>query len=176
MVKRAKPKHDGKGGYKKNGRAAKSGLNKVILDCAWGELFEKVAWLALKAGKSVVKVNPKYTSQECPKCHHIDKNNRDGEKFLCVNCGHLDHADTKASRAIAKKVGLVFPQKISETLPRDSRKVTPVKPASQEASTGSRVESRNHAFGQMCIQLSLFDTSSYTSADKRVSRRYGRKS
>jgi len=32
MVKRAKPKRDGKGGYKRNGGSRKTGLNKVILD------------------------------------------------------------------------------------------------------------------------------------------------
>lgn len=176
MVKRAKPKHDGLGGYKRNNASAKSGLNKVILDCGWGDLFNKIAWLTLKAGKVVIAVNPKHTSQECPECGHIDKSNRDGEKFVCTNCGHTEHADTKASRTIAKRVGLVFPRKIKKTLPRDSRKVTPVKPASQEASTGTRVESRNHAFGQLSTQLSLFDTTVYTTADSRVSRRYGRNS
>ncbi|MFB2981604.1 zinc ribbon domain-containing protein [Microseira sp. BLCC-F43] len=176
MVKRAQPKHNGKGGYKKNGAKAKTGLNKVILDCGWNDLFNKIAWLALKAGKSVIRVNPKHSSQECPKCHHIDKSNRDGEKFLCVKCGYTDHADTKASRTVGKRVGLVFPQKIRKTLPRDSRKVTPVKPASQEASTVSRVESRNHASEQLGIQLSLFDTTEYTTADSRVSKRYGRNS
>ncbi|KYC41710.1 hypothetical protein WA1_16875 [Scytonema hofmannii PCC 7110] len=176
MVKRAKPKHNGNGGYQKNGAKAKSGLNKAILDCGWNDLFNKIAWLALKTGKPVVLVNPKHSSQECPQCHHVDQSNRDGEKFLCVKCGYTEHADTKASRTVGKRVGLVFPRKIKKTLPRDSRKVTPVKPASQEASTGLRVESRNHAFGQLNMQLSLFDTTVYTTADNRVSRRYGKNS
>jgi putative transposase len=170
MVKRAKPKHDGKGGYKKNGAKAKTGLNKVILDCGWNDLFNKIAWLALKAGKPVVKVNPKHSSQECPKCHHIDKSNRDGEKFLCVNCNYTDHADTKASRTVGKRVGLVFPQKIRKTLPRDSRKVTPTRLSVQ------RAERRNHASEQLGVQLSLFDTTAYTTADSRKSKRYGRNS
>ncbi|MGB3205696.1 MAG: transposase [Crinalium sp.] len=127
MVKRAKPKHDGKGGYQRNGASAKTGLNKVILDCGWGDLFNKIAWLATKLGKPVIAVDPKFSSQECPKCKHIDKSNRSGEKFLCTNCGYTDHADTKASRIVAKKVGLVFPEKVKKTLLRDSEKVTPVK-------------------------------------------------
>lgn len=170
MVKRAKPKHDGKGGYKKNGAKAKSGLNKVIQDCGWSDLFNKIAWLALKAGKPVVKVNPKHTSLECPKCHHIDKSNRNGEKILCVNCNYTEHADTKASRTVGKRVGLVFPQKIRKTLPRDSGKVTPTRLSVR------RVERRNHASEQLGTQLSLFDTSAYVTTDSRVSRRYGRNS
>lgn len=171
MVKRAKPKHDGQGGYKKNGAKAKSGLNKVILDCGWSDLFNKIAWLALKAGKPVVRVNPKHSSQECPECYHIDKSNRDGEKFLCIKCCYTDHADTKASRTVGKRVGLVFPRKIRKTLPRDSRKVTPTR-----LSVPKRAKRRNHASGQLGVQLSLFDTTAYTPADSWVSKRYGRNS
>ncbi len=171
MVKRAKPKHDGKGAYLKNGASSKTGLNKVILDCGWGDLFSKIAWLATKSGKPVIAVDPKYSSQECPKCKHIDKKNRSGEKFICTNCEYTDHADTKASRTVARKVGLVFPKKVKKTLPPDWGKVTPVK-----ISTPLRVESRNHALEQLSIQLSLFNLIDYTMADNRKSRKYGRKS
>jgi len=139
MVKRAKPKHDGKGGYKRNNAAQKTGLNKVILDASWGDIFDKIAWLALKAGKPEVVVSARHTSQECPKCGHIDKKNRLGEKFLCVVCHHVDHADTKASRTIGKRVGLVF-LKNKKTLRADCAKVTP----SSYQSLG--VETGNHAF------------------------------
>lgn len=170
MVKRAKPKHNGKGGYKRNGASAKSSLNKVILDCGWSDLFNKIAWLALKANKPVIAVNPKHSWQECPECGYTDKSNRDGEKFLCTQCGYTEHADTKASRTIAQRVGLVFPRKI-KTLPRDSRKVTPT-----SLSVPRRAERRNHAYGQLNTQLSLFDLSDYTVADNWVSERYGRTS
>ncbi len=171
MVKRAKPKHDGEGGYKKNGASAKSGLNKVILDCGWGDIFNKIAWLALKAGKHVIAVNPKHTSQECPACGHVDKSNREGEKFLCTNCGHTDHADTKASRTISKKAGLVFPKKVKKkTLRADCAKVTPVK------RTTDGVVSRNHAYGVSGKQLSLFDTTVYHSPDNRITKKYGKTS
>ena len=72
---------------------------------------------------------------------HIDKSNREGEKFLCVKCKHTEHADTKASRTIAKRVGLVFP-KNKKTLPTDCGKVTPRKLSIPEC-----IESRNQAFG-----------------------------
>ena len=170
MVKRAKPKHDGKGGYQKNGASRKTGLNKVILDASWGTLFKMIGWLAAKSGKPVVKVDPKHSSQVCPSCGHIDKKNREGEKFLCTQCGHTEHADTKASRTIAKRVGLLFPTK-TKKLRADCAKVTPVK-----ISTPLGVESRNHAYEQLSIQLNLFDLTQYTVADSRKSRKYGRKS
>lgn len=170
MVKRAKPKHDGKGGYLKNGVSAKSGLNKAILDCGWSDLFNKIAWLAAKSGKPVIAVDPKYSSQVCPKCGHTDKSNRSGEKFICTNCGYVEHADTKAAKEIAKRVGIVFP-KNKKTLPADCGKVTPVK-----ISTPKGVESRNYAYEQLYIQLDLFDLSEYTIADNRKFKRYGRNS
>ena len=167
MVKRAKSKHDGKGGYAKNGASAKSALNKVILDCAWGDLFSKIAWLAAKSGKPVIAVNPKHSSIVCPDCGHIDKKSRSGEKFICTNCGYTEHADTKASREIAKRVGLVFP-KNKKTIAEDCGKVTPVK-----VSTPKRVESRNQAYEAIGTQLNLFDLTQYTKPDKRKSKRYG---
>ena len=91
-----------------NGQSAKRGLNRSISDASWGELFSKIAWLALKSGKPVLSVNPKFTSQECSACHHISKANRDGEKFICENCGHIDHADTQASRTILRRANLKF--------------------------------------------------------------------
>ena len=118
MVKRAKPLHDGKGGFKRNGASRKTGLNRVILDAGWGDIFNKITWLAVKFGKHVIPVPAKHTSLECPKCGHVDKKNREGEKFLCTVCLHTDHADTKASRTIARRVGLVFPSN-KLTLPAD---------------------------------------------------------
>lgn len=170
MVKRAKPKHDGKGGYLRNGAKRKTGLNRVILDCAWGDLFAKIAWLAAKSGKPVVKVNPKHSSQVCPLCRHIDKNNRSGEKFICTSCGYTEHADTKASREITKRAGLVFP-KNQKTLPADCGKVMPAKISLPECK-----ESRNQAYEVSNIQLTLFDVTEYCLSDSRIFRRYGRTS
>ena len=37
--------------------------------------------------------DPAFTSQDCPECGCRDSRNRYGETFLCVQCGHKDHAD-----------------------------------------------------------------------------------
>ena len=129
------------GRFLPNGQSAKRGLNRAISDAAWGEIFQKIAWLALKAGKPVVQFYTPYSSQECPKCGHADKSNRDGEKFLCANCGHLDHADTKASRTGVSRTmqdyNLHFNPK---SYPRTLGKVTPL---SDSASNGKRDQDRN---------------------------------
>lgn len=169
MVKRAKPKHDGKGGYKKNGASRKTGLNKVILDCGWGDLFNKIAWLATKSGQPVFLVNPKHSSQECPACKHTDKSNRDGEKFICNACGYTAHADTKASRTLAKRTGLVFP-KNKQTLPADGGKVTP------SSYQSGRLRRLFHAYERIGVQLTLFNFEPYQSGDSRKTKKYGKTS
>jgi putative transposase len=72
----------------------KSGLNRAILDQGWGEfrrqLDYKMAW---KVGMLLV-VPPHHTSQTCPCCGHVSKDNRQTQaQFRCVGCGYENHAD-----------------------------------------------------------------------------------
>lgn len=101
MLRRCLVKTDEKTGrFLKNGQSRKKGLNRSISDAGWGELILKIEYLAAKQGKVVIKVNPKHSSQECRNCGHIDKSNRDGEKFICVECGYHEHADIGAAKTI----------------------------------------------------------------------------
>lgn len=77
-----------------------SGLNKAILDVGWGMIHEYCVYKAEEADKQVVFINPAYTSQTCPKCGHVDKQNRDGTVFKCVSCNHEGHADVVAAQNI----------------------------------------------------------------------------
>ncbi|NEQ85719.1 MAG: transposase [Moorea sp. SIO2I5] len=125
MKSRCKPKPNENGGYDRNGQSAKRGLNRVISDAAWGELIKKVEVVAAKSGIPVIKVNPKHTSQECPKCHHVSADNRESEKFVCTECGYHDDADVNGGVNIRnrglKKLGIDPTQ-----LPSVRRKVTPM--------------------------------------------------
>lgn len=56
----------------------------------------------------VVFVDPKYTSQTCRQCGHIDKGNRSGEKFKCKNCGFAGNADYLASLNILDRFAQEF--------------------------------------------------------------------
>ena len=42
-------------------------------------------------------VEPKYTSQTCPRCGNVDKGNREGVLFRCTSCGYEANADLNAS-------------------------------------------------------------------------------
>ncbi len=104
MMRRCQVKTDEKTGrFLKNGQSRKKGLNRAISDASWGDLILKIEYLAAKQGKVVIKVNPKYSSQKCRSCGHIDKSNRDGEKFICVECGYHEHADIGAAKTIRER-------------------------------------------------------------------------
>ena len=101
MLKRCKVKIDeNTRRFLKNGQSRKKALNRAISDVAWSELILKIQYLAAKQGKVVIKINPKHSSQECRNCGHIDKSNRDGEKFICTECGYHEHADIGAAKTI----------------------------------------------------------------------------
>ena len=91
---------------------AKAGLNRVIQNAGWGRFN---TYCDYKFGK-VIAVDPKYTSQSCNQCGHVEKDNRKTQsKFKCMFCGHTDHADLNASANIlasgigATARGGVFP-------------------------------------------------------------------
>jgi putative transposase len=48
-------------------------------------------------------VAPYYTSTTCPVCGQSDRGNRNGEVFLCLNCGHTDNADINAGKNILNR-------------------------------------------------------------------------
>lgn len=73
---------------------AKSGLNRSILDQAWGlfrsQLEYKLSWF----GGKLWCVDPKYSSQKCPNCKTIDTENRKSQsEFVCRSCSYENHAD-----------------------------------------------------------------------------------
>ena len=100
LVRRPKPVPDGTGGYAPNGAAAKAGLNREILSAGWGQLLSMIAYKAEEAGRQVIAVDPRHTSQRCHACGHVDAGNRVGAVFRCLGCGHADHADVNAARNI----------------------------------------------------------------------------
>jgi IS605 OrfB family transposase len=57
-------------------------------------------------GINTAKINPAFTSQQCPICGSISKENRKTqETFCCVNCGHTNNADLNASENIKNRYG-----------------------------------------------------------------------
>jgi len=60
---------------------------------------------ALCAKAPVLVVNPAYTSQECPSCGHVSRQNRHGTEFRCGCCGRKAHADWVGASGILRRSG-----------------------------------------------------------------------
>ena len=85
-------------------------LNRLLNNAGRNAVKNKLTQLEKERGITITKVNPAYTSQECNHCHYVDKANRQGETFLCRNCGHKDHSDLNAAKNILhrRSVGHVW--------------------------------------------------------------------
>ncbi len=77
---------------------------------SFNQLRQFIDYKADIAGVPVVYIDPAYTSQECPICHHISRSNRPNrDNFQCVCCGFSGPADTTAARNIAARVSVNMP-------------------------------------------------------------------
>lgn len=98
MTRRPKPRPAEDGTYEPNGAAAKAGLNKSINDAGWGIFLRVLAAKAESAGRLVIAVDPRHTSQRCAQCGHVAAGNRVTQAvFRCQRCGHQAHADINAA-------------------------------------------------------------------------------
>ena len=74
--------------------AAKSGLNRAILDQSWFEFRRQLDYKTQWQGGFLVAVPAQNTSRTCPCCGHISKENRQTQAhFECVECGSTENAD-----------------------------------------------------------------------------------
>lgn len=72
----------------------KTGLNRAILDQGWGEFRRQLEYKAAWKGAQLIAVPAHYTSQTCPHCGHVSRDNRKTQsQFRCVGCGFTENAD-----------------------------------------------------------------------------------
>ena len=103
MVRKPEPKPDPgqPGAFLPNRARAKAGLSRGILASCWGTLSTRLEQKTAASGATALFVNPRFSSQECRACGHTAKENRESQAvFLCVACGHADHADANAAKNV----------------------------------------------------------------------------
>lgn len=71
---------------------------------AFYQLQQDIAYKAREHGSYLIKVNPAYTSQRCPKCGTIYKENRDKTNHIyhCNNCQYQSNDDRVAAMNIVQ--------------------------------------------------------------------------
>jgi putative transposase len=100
---KSKPDPGLPGTFLPNGSKAKAGLNRSIHDAGWGKLASLLTYKTESAGRIVVTVDPRHTSQTCGECGHVEAGNRVNQAaFCCLACGHRAHADVNAARNILR--------------------------------------------------------------------------
>ena len=67
----------------------------VSVSWSFYDLEQKLIYKAKQNQSTVIKVEPRYTSQCCPVCGHIEKSNRNKKIHLitCKNCGYKSNDD-----------------------------------------------------------------------------------
>ena len=67
----------------------------VSVSWSFYDLEQKLTYKAKQHQSTVIKVDPRYTSQCCPVCGHIEKANRNKKihLFTCKNCGYKSNDD-----------------------------------------------------------------------------------
>jgi putative transposase len=103
MTRSPKPKQreDGKG-YEHNNSKAKAGLNRALLDVAWGDLRDKVKSKCEQHDREYTATTPHNSSKECHACGEVG-NRPTQSDFYCLNSvctlyNIRQNADTNAAR------------------------------------------------------------------------------
>ena len=89
-------------------RTAKRGKKERHLHNLWSyaRFRSLLEYKAALKGVRVVAVDPRHTSQECPRCGHTAKENRKSQAlFRCTACGFQHNADWVAATNIARRAG-----------------------------------------------------------------------
>src|SRR5207249_86008 len=75
-------------------------LAKSITDAGWSQFTAILARKAENAGRELVRVDPKYTSQTCSACGHRQTMPLAVRVFVCESCAHSLSRDENAARNI----------------------------------------------------------------------------
>lgn len=87
-------------------------FNQMLGNWSFGQLQSFIKYKAETLGKTVIVIDPRYTSQKCSRCGLIRKANRKRHNYTCKGCGLKLNADINASRNISNlgksEIGRVF--------------------------------------------------------------------
>ncbi len=85
-----------------NGMVRNHCLSKSIHDAAWSQFRQCLSYKAEEAGRTLVAVNPAYTSQDCSQCGHRHRKALSERVHVCPCCGVVLDRDENAARNILR--------------------------------------------------------------------------
>ena len=84
----------------------------------YAQLCDFLTYKGQERGITVVKIDPRHTSQTCSRCGHQARNNRRSQSlFLCRKCGYCLNADLNASYNIRSKYLVSLDTLLTDGLP-----------------------------------------------------------
>ncbi len=88
----------------RKGGSRKRGLNRSMMEQAWGMLFQQLRYKAEWAGRQFVEVDPRYTSKTCSRCGEVRKEKLAVYRvFVCPLCGYTEDRDLNAAKNILQR-------------------------------------------------------------------------
>lgn len=78
-------------------------LAKQVQDASWARFIQLLSYKAEEAGRKLIAVDCKYTSQTCPDCGNVKKKSL-GEREHRCECGCRMHRDTAAAKIILGRI------------------------------------------------------------------------
>ena len=98
-------------------KTARRGMRRNIVLAAWGELIRQIDYKAESAGKFIVKVDPKGTTQQCSGCGGFPPSplGLSVRVYSCVHCGMTKSRDENAGMNIKQRGLNILEAQINQT-------------------------------------------------------------
>jgi len=109
-------------------------LSKSIHDASWNKLIQFASYKASNAGKNVIQINPRGSTERCSGCGTIVRKALSERVYRCPNCGLVLDGDLNTTFDMLKQIGRGTPE---STTPVEMRPLLVEIPASRVREAGS---------------------------------------
>jgi putative transposase len=120
---------------------ARSNTAKGVQDAGWAQFLQILAYKAAEAGRRVIGVDPRHTSQDCPVCGHREKRPLWIREYTCPQCGTPLHRDVAAAQNVLARAR-------TEPSGTETARAAPLCPRSPALKSGE--SSREREDGLLC--------------------------
>ncbi len=151
-----------------NGKKYSKRVNRLLNQWKRGFLKDKLTFISQLNSIELAYQNRAYTSQECPNCGYVHRDNRHGEGFACIKCRHGEDAHVVGALNILQRkydseIGLYTPYKKVKEILLKRYSVGAIKPPRLETLNLKGCESHKQPLQEQNIILATGGESSLSS-------------